>query len=203
MWIMVGLDQWIAIDGREPLQLPGQPSVREIGHLATRGLSGCVGLALGWEGGQIALAHVFSGCTDGTGKPPGPNTWDGPNGYRAKLDHALAMTQAAIPGATEQKYRLGILVFSESDPTRTVELLADWLESNGIEAHTRPGFGGCDVSASPDDRDEMSVSKPSLLTNYLIAPVENGLTWGLGGQMIACEKLSILAHAADPPQGGS
>lgn len=203
MWIMVGLDQWIAIDGREPLQLPGQPSVREIGHLATRGLSGCVGLALGWEGGQIALAHVFSGCTDGTGKPPGPNTWDGPNGYRAKLDHALAMTQAAIPGATQQKYRLGILVFSESDPTRTVELLAGWLKDNGISSAQYPDWSGCNVSASPDDDDEMTVSKPSLLTNYLIAPVDDGLTWGPGGQMIACEELSALAHSADPPQGGT
>lgn len=203
MWIMVGLDQWIAINGREAQQWPGSPPVTEIGRLATRGLSGCVGLAVSWESGQIALAHVFSACTDGTGTPPGVNTWDGPDGYRAKLDHALAMTQAAIPGATEQKYRYGILVFSEPQPTRTVELLAGWLKDNGISSAQYPEWSGCDVSAGPEEDDDMDVSEPKPLINYLITPAENGLTWGPGGQMIACEALSELAHAADPPTRSS
>lgn len=178
MWIMVGLDQWIAIDGRKAQPWPVQPPVTDVGRLATRGLSGCVGLALSWEGGQIALAHVFSGCTDGMGKPPGPNTWDGPGGYLETLNHALDMTQAAIPGATQQKYRFGVLVFSEPDPTRTVELLANWLKSKGIGCAQYSKWSGCDVTASPDDNDEMTVSEPSVLPHYLTAPRENGLTWG-------------------------
>lgn len=202
MWIMVGLDQWIAINGREAQQWPGSPPVTQIGRLATRGLSGCVALALSWESGQIALAHVFSGCTDGTGKPPGPNTWDGPNGYRAKLDHALNETQRGIPNANAQ-FRFGVLVFSESEPTRTVELLEGWLTGNGIKSVQYPDWSGCDVSAGPDEDYDMEVSEPKPLANYLIAPVDNGLTWGPGGQMIACERLSILGHAADPPKGGS
>lgn len=198
MWIMVGLDQWIAIDGRKIQEWPTQPPVEEIGKLATRGLSGCVGLALGWEGGQIALAHIYSVCTDGKGKPPGRDTWTVPGGYLQKLDHALKVTQAAIPDATKQKYRLGILVFSEPQATRTVELLQKWLESNGIECYCRPNMSGCNVSASPDDDGEMDVSEPDSLINYLIAG-KNELEWEPGGPMIAFEPLSDEAHAADPP----
>ncbi|WP_046656362.1 hypothetical protein [Lysobacter capsici] len=202
MWIMVGLDQWIAINGREAQQWPGSPPKTEIGCLSTRGLSGCVGLALSWDSGQIALAHVFSACTDGTGKPKGPNTWDGPNGYRAKLDHALAETQKAILNANQQS-RYGVLVFSESKPTRTVELLQGWLTDNGIKSHQIPNWSSCDVMAAPEEDEDMDVSQAKQHIDYLITPADNGLTWGRGGQMIACEALSAMAHAADPPQGGT
>lgn len=124
----------------------------EVGRLATRGLSGCVGLAVSWEAG--------------------PNTWDGPDGHRAKLDHALAMTQATISDATEQKYRYGIPVFSEPEPTRTVKLLAGWLKENGINSAQYAKCCGCDVSAGLDEDDEMTVSEPKPLTNYLIAPTK-------------------------------
>lgn len=183
--------------GREAQQWPGPPPVMEIGHLATRGLSGCVGLAVGWETGQIALALVFSGCTDGTGKPPGPNTWDDPNGYQARLDYALDETQKGIPNANKQ-FRFGVLLFSESEPTRTLELLEGWLAGRGIGCNKYPNLSGCDVSAEPEEGEDMDVSKPRLLTNYLIAPVKGGPTWGPGGQLVACERLSRRAHAADP-----
>jgi len=121
-------------------------------------------------------------------------------GYRERLDHALDVTQAAIPGAATQEYRFGILVFSEPTPTRTVELLAGWLRDKGIGSAEYPNLAGCDVSAGLDGEDEMSVSAPSLLAQYLTSAE---LESGPGGQMIACENLSELAHPADPQQPAS
>ncbi|SDY35410.1 hypothetical protein SAMN04487939_101988 [Lysobacter sp. yr284] len=197
MWIMVGLDEWIVVDGRRKREeWPVQPPLAEPVEacLATRGLSGCVGVALSWSSGHIGLAHVFSGCTDGQGLPPGPDTWNGPGGYLERLNHALDASQAAIPGAAEDRYRDAMLIYSEPTPTRTVELLQQWLRSKGFSVSPDAGQGGRDVIAGRDEDEEMSVIGDGRHAQYLIS---SDLRYGLHGQMTVCEALSQRAHPAD------
>lgn len=196
MWIMVGLDEWIVIDGRAPRLWPVQPALVApvVGKLATHGLSGCVGVALSWSSGHIGLAHVYSACTDGQGLPPGPDTWNGARGYLARLNHALDASQAAIPGATEDRYRDAMLVFSEDAPTRTVELLREWLRDKGFSVNLDAGQGGRDVIAARDDNEEMSVVGNGVHAQYLIS---SDLHYGPHGQMTVCEALSARAAPAD------
>ncbi len=196
MWIMVGLDEWIVIDGRQPRLWPVQPPLAEpvIGRLATHGLSGCVGVALSWSSGHIGLAHVFSACTDGQGHPPGADTWSVAGGYLQRLDHALNASQAAIPNAAEDEYRDAMLVFSEQAPTRTVELLRQWLREKGFTVYLSPGQSGCDVTAPRDGNEEMSVTGNGVHAQYLVS---SDLQYGPHGQMTVCEALSAHAAPAD------
>ncbi|QQQ02799.1 hypothetical protein [Lysobacter enzymogenes] len=197
MWIMVGLDEWIVVDGRGKRQdWPVRPplAAEVTASLATHGLSGCVAVALGWSSGHIGLAHVFSGCTDGQGQPPGPDTWNGPGGYLERLEHALDASQAAIPGASQDRYRDAMLVYSEDTPTRTVELLEQWLRGKGFAVSRDAGQGGRDVIAGRTQGEDMSVVGSGMHAQYFVS---SDLHYGAGGHMTVCEALSKRAMPAD------
>lgn len=123
MWIRVGLDQWIVVNGVHQ-DGPGKPAQR-VG-LNTSGLSGCVAIGMRW-GNMLSLAHVSSDCEN--------KTWTPANGggYLETLTRAFHESRT-VSGVVGEHDIEAVLYYSEGTQTWLPSQLYDWLLANQVDA---------------------------------------------------------------------
>lgn len=184
MWIRVGLDQWIVVNGVNQ-DGPGKPPQR-VG-LNTSGLSGCVAIGMRW-GNMLSLAHVYSDCKN--------ETWTPANGggYLETLNRAFERSRDVSRVVSERDIE-AVLYYSDQTPPWLPSRLYQWLLDNKVDAQEESA-ASCRFWIE-DGRlrwNEKLADSPAEVNNFTTSN-------NAAAPILFYQPLSASAAAASPPQG--
>ncbi|MET4728485.1 hypothetical protein ABIE09_002295 [Lysobacter enzymogenes] len=162
--VKVGADEWLVADASKTT-------------LMTDGLSGCVAIGIA-AGDKIALAHVFSECSERNGN------W---KDYEAALDKAWAGSGLKVAEGAPAH-----VVYSDLSDRWLAGKVSGWLESKGLEVHESLA-PGCAIGAR-DGRGDLSLKSERNAAQFL-AGYKTSADADAGVERAA---LSAHAHAAQP-----
>jgi len=183
MWIRVGLDQWIVVNG---VTRDGHGLPERVG-LNTNGLSGCVAIGMRW-GNMLSLAHVYSGCDVGTWTPAHGG------GYLATLDSAFEGSRR-VSGMVEGRDIEAVLYYSEGTQKWLPNQLYEWLLTKGVDA-PEESAASCRfwIENGRLCWNEKLAESPAQVNNFTTSD-------NAAAPILFYQALSASAAAASPPQG--